>query len=96
MQQSVKERIAKLREEIAQIREANRLYLQGGKRKPGTAGDQERRLQRLQEIQDELISLTIGRRHEHFSRHVLRALEIECKTLTPEINRDNEISMRMI
>jgi hypothetical protein len=34
MQQPVKERIGKLREEIAQIREANRLYLQGGKRYP--------------------------------------------------------------
>jgi len=49
MQQPVKERIAKLREEIAQISEANRLYLQGGKKIPG-ASDQERRLQRLQEI----------------------------------------------
>ena len=58
MQQPVKERIAKLREEIAQIREANRLYLQGGRKKPGAAADQERRLQRLQEILDELVSLT--------------------------------------
>jgi len=57
MQQPVKERIAKLREEIAQIREANRQYLQGGKKIPG-APDQERRLQRLQEILDELLSLT--------------------------------------
>jgi len=56
--QPVKERIAKLREEIAQIREANRLYLQGGRKKPGAAADQERRLQRLQEILDELVSLT--------------------------------------
>jgi hypothetical protein len=53
----VKERIAKLREEIAQISEANRVYLQGGKKAPG-APDQERRLQRLQEILDELMSLT--------------------------------------
>ncbi len=58
MQQPVKERIAKLREEIAQIREANRLYLQGGKKKPGAASDQERRLQRLQDFLNELISLT--------------------------------------
>ena len=57
MQQPVKERIAKLREEIAQIREANRQYLQRGKKNPG-APDQERRLQRLQEILDELMSLT--------------------------------------
>ena len=57
MQQPVKERIAKLREEIAQIREANRQYLKGGKKPPG-AQDQERRLRRLQEILDELMSLT--------------------------------------
>jgi hypothetical protein len=59
MQNPVKERIVKLREEIAQISEANRLYLHGSKKKPhGAAGDQERRLQRLQEILDELVALT--------------------------------------
>jgi hypothetical protein len=58
MQQPVKERIAKLREEIAQISEANRLYLQGGKKMPGSASEQERRLQRLQEILGEVMSLT--------------------------------------
>ena len=58
MQQPVKERIAKLREEIAQISEANREYLQGRKKMPGSASDQERRLQRLQEILDELVALT--------------------------------------
>jgi hypothetical protein len=59
MQNPVKERIAKLRDEIAQISEANRLYLLDGKRKPhGAAGDHERRLQRLQEILDELVALT--------------------------------------
>jgi hypothetical protein len=57
MQQSVKERVGKLREEIAEISEANRQYLQGGKKMIG-ASDQERRLQRLQEIMDELMSLT--------------------------------------
>ena len=57
MPQSVKERVAKLREEIAEISEANRQYLQGGKKLIG-ASDQERRLQRLQEIMDELMSLT--------------------------------------
>ena len=47
MQSPVKERILKLREEIAQISEADRLYLNGAKKKmPGTAGDHERRLQR--------------------------------------------------
>jgi hypothetical protein len=58
MQTSIKERIAKLREEIARISEANRLQLQGGKKMPGAAGEQQRRLQRLQEILDELMSLT--------------------------------------
>jgi hypothetical protein len=58
MQNPVKERIAKLRDEIAQISEANRLYLQGGKNKLGAAWDHARRLQRLQEILDELLSLT--------------------------------------
>jgi hypothetical protein len=59
MQNPVKERIVKLREEIAQLSEANRLYLHGGKKKPhGAAGDNARRLQRLQEILDELVALT--------------------------------------
>ncbi|MFZ1131406.1 MAG: hypothetical protein WBV31_00705 [Terriglobales bacterium] len=57
MPQSVKERVGKLRAEIAEISEANRQYLQGGKKAIG-ASDQERRLQRLQEIMDELMSLT--------------------------------------
>jgi hypothetical protein len=47
-----------LRDEIAQINEANRLYLKGGKKIPGSVGDHERRLQRLQEILDELVALT--------------------------------------
>jgi hypothetical protein len=58
MQNPVKERIAKLRDEIAQINEANRLYMQGSKKLPGAVGDHQRRLQRLQEILDELVSLT--------------------------------------
>jgi len=59
MQNPVKERIVKLRDEIAQISKANRLYLHGGKKKPhGAAGDHERRLQRLQAILDELMALT--------------------------------------
>ena len=58
MQNPVKERIVKLREEIAQISEASRLYLRSGKNKLDAAGDHERRLQRLQEILDELAALT--------------------------------------
>jgi hypothetical protein len=57
MPRPIKERIAKLREEIAQIREANREYLRDDKKPPGAA-DHQRRLQRLQEIRDELMSLT--------------------------------------
>jgi hypothetical protein len=58
MQQPVKERIRKLREEIAQISEESRLYWRGGKRMPGAAADQERRIERLQAILKELKSLT--------------------------------------
>jgi hypothetical protein len=58
MQRPIKERISKLREEIAQIREANLLYVQRGNKSSGAASDHERRLQRLQEILDELMSLT--------------------------------------
>jgi len=57
MPRPIKERIAKLREEIAQISAANRQYFEGGKKIHG-ASDHERRLQRLQEILDELMSLT--------------------------------------
>jgi hypothetical protein len=45
MQQPVKERVAKLREEISQIREANHQYVQGGKKMPSGV-DHQRRLQR--------------------------------------------------
>jgi hypothetical protein len=58
MQIPVRERITKLRDEIAQISEANRLYFQGRKKLYGAAGDHERRIQRLQEILDELVALT--------------------------------------
>ena len=56
MPKLVSERIKKLREEIAEINEANRtqMYKRGG----GAAADQERRHQRLQEILDELTTLT--------------------------------------
>jgi hypothetical protein len=58
MQQPVKERVRKLREEIAEITEDSRLYAGGGKRMPGSSSDQERRIQRLEEILKELKSLT--------------------------------------
>ena len=58
MQEPVSDRIAKLRKEIAQIMEANQLYLRNGKKIPGSVADHERRSQRLQEILHELQSLT--------------------------------------
>jgi hypothetical protein len=58
MQNPIKERIAKLRDEIAQISEANRLYMGSSKKIHSAAADHQRRLQRLQEILDELVSLT--------------------------------------
>jgi hypothetical protein len=57
MPRPIQERIADLRKEIAAINEENLKHVQGGKKPPGAA-DQERRLQRLQEILDELRSLT--------------------------------------
>jgi len=57
MPRPIRGRIAKLRKEIAQISEANNEYLRRGKKPPGAA-DHERRLQRLQEILDELMALT--------------------------------------
>jgi len=56
MPRLVSDRIKKLREEIAEISEANRTHIL---RRDTTAGaEQERRLQRLREILDELMSLT--------------------------------------
>jgi hypothetical protein len=57
MQEPIRERIEKLREEIAQISAADSLYLQSGKKPPGAA-DHQRRRERLQEILNELKSLT--------------------------------------
>jgi hypothetical protein len=56
--QAIKQRIKELRDEIAEISEANRQYI--ATKEPGyTKGvaEQERRLLRLQEILDELQSL---------------------------------------
>jgi len=55
MPRLVSERIKKLREEIAEISEANRTHMH--RRDGGAAADQGR-LQRLQEILDELMTLT--------------------------------------
>ena len=56
MPRLVSERIKKLREEIAEISEANRTQMH--RRDGGAAADHERRLQRLQEILNELMTLT--------------------------------------
>ena len=56
MQTPVKERIEKLRQEIAAISEANRKRV--NKKDSVAMGEQQRRLQRLQEILEELMSLT--------------------------------------
>src|SRR5207244_12459910 len=56
MPRLVSERIKKLRDEIAEISEANRTQMH--RRDGGAAADHERRLQRLQEILDELMTLT--------------------------------------
>jgi len=58
MQNPVKERIAKLRDEIAQISEENRLFSQSRSKVLGAVSDQDRRRQRLREIPDELAALT--------------------------------------
>ena len=58
MQRPIRERISELREEIAQIRESNRLYAERNSKAAVPAADHERRMQRLQEILDELMALT--------------------------------------
>ena len=56
MQKPIADRIKAMRQEISEIREANRIAL--GRKDALAAGEQERRLQRLQEILDELANLT--------------------------------------
>ena len=59
MQDSIKDRIKKLRDEIAEISEANRQYMKStvGTKTIGAA-EQERRLERLQQILDEMTAMT--------------------------------------
>jgi len=57
MLQPISERIKELREEIAKINEANRVYLKAKNRRIGEA-EHERRIQRLQEIIEEILGLT--------------------------------------
>jgi hypothetical protein len=57
MPQPVAERVKKLRHEIAEINQANRAYLRDP-RYGSAVADNERRLQRLLEIVEEMKSLT--------------------------------------
>jgi hypothetical protein len=56
MQRPVKERVSELRQEIAEIREENRRQV--NKKDSMVVDEQQRRLQRLQDILDELMALT--------------------------------------
>jgi hypothetical protein len=56
VQKPIAERVKALRQEIADIREANRIAL--GRKDGLAAAELERRIQRLQEIIDELANLT--------------------------------------
>ena len=58
MQSPVKERVQKLRQEIAEITNANQSYVNSNRTNPVAAAEQQRRLQRLLEILDELRTLT--------------------------------------
>jgi hypothetical protein len=58
VQEPIKERIAKLRQEIAKIKVANEEHWRGGTKSLAAIPDHERRQQRLKEILDELASHT--------------------------------------
>jgi hypothetical protein len=65
MQNPVKERIVKLREEKTQISEANRLHLQGGKKQiPGAAGITNVGFKDCRKSSDELARSLTGKNHE--------------------------------
>jgi hypothetical protein len=58
MQSPVQKRVQKLREEIAYISDASQRFVRSTKKHAIGAAEQERRLQRLKEILDELRALT--------------------------------------
>ena len=58
MQSPVKERVQKLRQEIADISDANRVYVNRTYKGPIETAEHERRLERLKEIMDELRGMT--------------------------------------
>ena len=57
-QTPVKDRVSKLRQEIAEIAHENRIFVNRLSRLPAATAEHERRLQRLKEIMDELKGLT--------------------------------------
>ena len=58
MQPPVRERVQKLRQEIAEITNANQSYVNSNRTNVVASAERERRLQRLLEILDELRALT--------------------------------------
>jgi hypothetical protein len=58
MQEPITKLVARLRQEIALISEANRRYLVGGRSLAESEWSHQRRAERLQEILDKLESLT--------------------------------------
>jgi len=77
----VSERIKKLREEIAEISEANRTQMH--RRDGGAAADHERRLQRLQEILDELMTLTDWKSPERSQKVLVRCTSTTIRFPSP-------------
>ncbi len=55
---SMTERVQELRKEIANISQESSDFLRRGRKDSFSQGEQERRVQRLQEIKEELTSLT--------------------------------------
>ena len=81
MPRLVSERIKKLREEIAEISEANRTQMH--RRDGGAAADQQRRLQRLQEILDELMTLTDWKSPERSQKVLVRCTSTTIRFPSP-------------
>jgi hypothetical protein len=55
---SMAERVQELRQEIAEISKESGDFLRRGRKDSFSVGEQERRVQRLQEIKEHLMSLT--------------------------------------
>jgi hypothetical protein len=86
MAQLITERVKNLRNEIAKLSEANRAYLKGPKYGAATA-DNERRLQRLLEIADELKSEKAMKSRLNFLCHSVRQARFMSARLDMERRR---------